>query len=112
MRRRLAPHAPLVVVMLLAIVAAQWRLVTIERWCCCPSPTQCHCPHDNQPAGGQPSMRVCHETQDAVVTPTAPAFEPVSAVAVVAPPRIVRLAPFVLTTPHAPPPIRRLDAPS
>jgi hypothetical protein len=94
----------------LAMPVAQLSLVHVERWCCCPDRTKCHCPHDDdQP---QSSMKSCHETERVVTSSPMAAFAPpVLAASDVAAP-VARVIEHAISEPHAPPAPRRPDAPS
>lgn len=96
----------------LAVPVTQLRTVMIVKACCCPDPSNCHCPDHKADPSQQPSMRACHNTERAIVAPELPAFR--------APPVAVALAPAVATAPaaspipapHPAPPPTRPDAPS
>jgi hypothetical protein len=96
----------------LAVPMSQLRIVSIVKTCCCPDPSHCHCPDHKTDAPHQSSIRACHNSEHATVSPELPAFRapviainqaPAVAVAVVAPP---------FSAPHAAPPPTRPDAPS
>jgi hypothetical protein len=96
----------------LSVPVSQLRTITVIKSCCCPDPTNCHCPDDSKDTSSQPSMRACHNTERAIMAPQLPAFTPpVIAVAAVPAIAVIAAAP-PLPDPHpAPPPIRP-DAPS
>jgi hypothetical protein len=100
------------IVVALALPVSQLRTIAIIKECCCPDPTNCHCPdHDVDPSP-QPSMRACHNTESIVIAPELPAFRP-PAVAVVSVPAVrVLAAAAAIPAPHPAPPPNRPDAPS
>ncbi|HEX7841109.1 MAG TPA: hypothetical protein VF469_26710 [Kofleriaceae bacterium] len=91
----------------LAVPVSQLRTVTIVKSCCCPDPSNCHCPDHKADSPQQPSMRACHNTERAIVSPELPAFRaPVIAIAQ-APAVAIALVATPIAAPHpAPPPIR------
>jgi len=95
----------------LAMPVAQLQLVHVERWCCCPDQTKCHCPDDGDPSP-QSSMKSCHETERVVTSTPMAAFGPpvLAGVDVIAP--VARVIDHATSEPHAPPAPRRPDAPS
>jgi hypothetical protein len=100
------------IIVALAVPVSQLRTVTIVKTCCCPDPSDCHCPDHKTDSSQQPSIRACHNTERAIVAPELPAFRaPVIAVAPVAPVAAVALAPAI-PAPHPAPPPTRPDAPS
>ena len=62
------------VVVALAVPISQLRTVAVIKSCCCPDPTNCHCPDHKTDPSQHPEMRACHNTQHTVVAPQAPAF--------------------------------------
>jgi hypothetical protein len=99
------------IVVALAVPTSQLRTFAVVEQCCCPDPSNCHCPHDVDHST-QPSMRACHKTQHEIVSPEAPAFA-APEVALAAPPaRVIALAPAAIPAPHAAPVPARPDAPS
>jgi len=95
----------------LAVPVSQLRTVTVIKSCCCPDPANCHCP-DHKPDPSQPAMRVCHNSERAIIAPVLPAFRaPVVAVAVIPEVAVIELAHDV-PSPHPAPPPARPDAPS
>jgi hypothetical protein len=95
----------------LAMPVAQLQLVHVERWCCCPDQSKCHCPDDGSTTP-QSSMKPCHNTEHVVTsTPIAAFAPPVLAVSDVVAPG-TRVIEHVTSEPHAPPAPRRPDAPS
>jgi hypothetical protein len=105
----------LLVALLLGLVmpAATLRFATVERWCCCPDQSKCHCP-DHEPGGdAQSSLGACHETQQIITSTPIAAFAPPSVVAdAVAVAPVARAIVYATAEPHAAPPPRRPDAPS
>lgn len=96
----------------LAVPGSQLRTVSIVKECCCPDPSSCHCPDHKPDPSSQPSMRACHNSERAIVTPQLPAFS-APAVATAAAP--VALGPALVSSipaPHVAPPTPRPDAPS
>ncbi len=113
--RRFAARISTVVVAILvglAVPVSQLRTVWIAKVCCCPDPTNCHCPdHKADPSSG-PSMRACHNTQQVMVAPELPAFRaPAVAVAPVPTAAVVAIV-HAISSPHPAPPPVRPDAPS
>ena len=113
--RRIAARISTVVVAILvalAVPVSQLHTVAIIKACCCPDPTNCHCPDHKPDSSPQPAMRACHNTERAIVAPQLPAFAaPVIAAAEV--PAAVAAAPaHAIPAPHAAPPPIRPDAPS
>jgi hypothetical protein len=95
-----------------AVPVSQLRTVTIIKACCCPDPSDCHCPDHKADPSQQPSMRACHNTERAIVAPEAPAFAP-PVVAVAAALAVPAPAPDLgIPAPHPAPPPTRPDAPS
>ena len=96
----------------LAVPISQLRMVDVVKECCCPDPDNCHCPKQKSDPAEQPSMKACHTTQHAVLSPEAPGF--VAPQLAAASPARVAAAPLALplAAPHAAPAPRRPDAPS
>jgi hypothetical protein len=112
--RRIASAASTIVVAIvvaLAVPTSQLRTFTVVEQCCCPDPSNCHCPHDAD-RSTQPSMRVCHKTQHEIVSPEAPAFAAPQVALVTSPARVIALAPAPIPAPHVAPVLARPDAPS
>lgn len=95
-----------------AVPVSQLRTVQIVKSCCCPDPTNCHCPDHKTDPTPHPSMRACHNSQQVIVSPQLPAFA-APALAIADVPATAAPAPApAIPAPHpAPPPIRP-DAPS
>jgi hypothetical protein len=76
MRRAWTAAATFVValVVALAVPVAQLRTDRVVIDCCCPDPSNCHCPDHNPDHSSQPAMRDCHRTRHQLVSPQAPAF--------------------------------------
>jgi len=94
----------------LALPVGQLRWSAIERWCCCPDPDACRCPHDEPPCDTQ--LGPCHATSDSFVSPALATFTPPPAIAMLEPIRVIERASHTIATPHAAPAPRRPDAPS
>ena len=113
--RRFAARIATVVVAIfvgLAVPVSQLRTVGIAKVCCCPDPTNCHCPDHKTDPSSQPSMRACHNTQQVMVAPEAPAFHAAAvAVAPVATAAAIAVV-HPIPAPHPAPPPVRPDAPS
>jgi hypothetical protein len=60
-------------VVAVALPVSQLRThVTIHK-CCCPDPSNCHCPKDKKaPVDGSPSIAACHSQDTTIVSPGAP----------------------------------------
>ncbi len=80
--------------------------------CCCPDPDRCRCPDHDPSEDGEPEMRACHSTQQAIVSAQVPAFTAPALETIVPVPRAVHIATHVIEQPHPPPAARRPDAPS
>ena len=113
--RRAAARVSTVVVAILvalAVPVSQLRTISIVKTCCCPDPSNCHCPDHKADPSQQPSMRACHNTERAIVAPELPAFRaPSIAVAQAPAVAIAQVAPPI-PAPHPAPPPTRPDAPS
>lgn len=96
----------------LAMPVSQLRTVVVKLACCCPDPSQCHCPDHGAPSPPQPSMRACHRTSTTFVAPVLPAFVPAAEVAIVLPARVTLASSFEMTSPHEAPAAARPAAPS
>jgi hypothetical protein len=86
--------------------------VWIAKVCCCPDPTNCHCPDHKTDPSPESSMRACHNSQQVMVAPAAPAFR---APAIAAAPVLTAIAVAIvhpIPAPHPAPPPARPDAPS
>lgn len=113
-RRAVARISTVVVAILvaLAVPVSQLRTVSIVKTCCCPDPSNCHCPDHKADSPQQSSMRACHNSEHAIVAPELPVFPaPVIAIAQ-APAVVVAVVAPMLAAPHAAPPPTRPDAPS
>jgi hypothetical protein len=114
--RRIAAQVATVLVAILvalAVPVSQLRTVWVAKVCCCPDPDHCHCPdagHKTDPS--EPSMRPCHNTQQVMVAPQLPAFQPPAvAVALVVTP-VTAAVEHAIPVPHPAPLPARPDAPS
>jgi hypothetical protein len=96
----------------LAMPVSQLRTISVVKTCCCPDPSNCHCPDHDGDTSSQPSMRACHNSEQAFVAPAFPAFD-AAVVAVAAAPALPAIAvAHSLLAPHPAPPPTRPDAPS
>lgn len=96
----------------LALPVSQLRTFAIVKTCCCPDPTDCHCPDHQPDDSGVPSIRACHNTERQIVAPQLPAFRPPAIELAVIPAIQVATVAYTLPVPHPAPPPRRPDAPS
>jgi hypothetical protein len=104
--------AMVAIIVAFAVPVSQLRVVSFIKSCCCPDPSDCHCPDNQGDTSSQPTMRPCHNSERAVVAPQLPAFDPpVIAIAEV-PAVVVREILPPLPVPHSAPPPIRPDAPS
>ena len=113
--RRLATAAATILVACvcaLTVPTAQLRTFSRVTTCCCPDPSDCHCPDHKPGTDGEPSMRACHRQSTDFVAPVLPAFTSPQVVAIAPAERAIPLASVPLRTPHAAPALRRPDAPS
>lgn len=110
--------AVVAIVVALALPVSQLRTVAVFKSCCCPDPSDCHCPdsaHAGQDApapDAPPTMRTCHSSERAVVAPQLSGFVAPSLVVVVAPVVLARAPRPPLAAPHPAPAPARPDAPS
>jgi hypothetical protein len=114
MIRRTAPIAAALVALVVAVAVPMSQLrtfVTITK-CCCPDPSECHCPKDKAPLDGAPSMSTCHHQDSAVVSPEAPALVFATIPQMTPAPRAVASLPTTTSSPHPAPDPRRPAAPS
>jgi hypothetical protein len=113
-RRAAARISTLVVaiVVALAVPVSQLRTVMVVKSCCCPDPTNCHCPDHKADSTPQPTMRACHNTERAIVAPQLPSFAAPAIVVADAPAVVAAALPPMLPAPHPAPPPSRPDAPS
>jgi len=96
----------------LAVPVSQLRIVSVMKSCCCPDPSNCHCPDHSKTKSTESTMRACHNEQQVSVTPQMPAFEPpVVTIASVDVPTTTHSIDTV-DEPHPAPPPQRPDAPS
>jgi hypothetical protein len=113
--RRIAARISTVVVAILvalAVPVSQLRTVWVAKACCCPDPTNCHCPDHKADSSPEPSMRACHNTERVIVAPELPAFRaPAIAVAPAVTPAVAAVV-HSISAPHPAPPPTRPDAPS
>ena len=113
-RRAIAWISTAMVAIAVAIVVpvSQLHTVSIVKSCCCPDPSNCHCP-DHKPDGStQPSLRACHNTERVMVAPEAPVFAPPAAAPAPAPAIAAAVIDPAIPAPHRAPPPQRPDAPS
>jgi hypothetical protein len=100
--RRAATAASTIVVAVvcaLAVPVSQLRTITVVAKCCCPDPSNCHCPDHKPDRSGCPAMRACHRWSHEVVAPEAPSFTPEQVAIAIAP---IRATAAVLAAPHGP----------
>jgi len=113
-RRVVTALSTFVVALLLvfAVPAAQLRTITVTKSCCCPDPAHCHCPDHHGSKSSQSELKACHQSSNAIVAPTLPAFAvPETAVAIARSVTPVSIHPWLLD-PHRAPAPARPDAPS
>jgi hypothetical protein len=113
--RRAAVRISAVVVAILvglALPVSQFRTVTFVKSCCCPDPSDCHCPDHKTDPTPQPSMKACHSSERAVVAPQLPAFSPPSMKIAPVPAPVVAAVDAPIPAPHPEPPPPRPAAPS
>jgi len=100
------------VIVLCALPVSQLRTISITVQCCCPDPTNCHCPdHDKDPSQ-QPTIKACHKSSQAFEAPTVPAFLSIAHEVVSSPARVIATIDHDLTHPHQPPSIEAPRGPS
>ena len=100
------------ILLLLAVPVSQLRTFTVDKSCCCPDPTSCHCPDHVPSKLPQSSMRACHNTQEITTGPELPAFEPAIIAMLVVDETVLALSTPPSREPHLAPPAKRPDAPS
>jgi hypothetical protein len=113
--RRIATAASTIVVAIVLAVfvpVAQLQTVAEAPPCCCPNPKKCTCPDHHAGDSGQPSMRACKQTPDAVVQAQLSVFVAPAIPVAIAPVILVSEAHVALADPHPAPEPRRPDAPS
>jgi hypothetical protein len=113
--RRAAARISTVVVAIivaLAVPVSQLRTIAIIKTCCCPDPSNCHCPDHKADSSQQPAMRACHNSERAIVAPELPVFGAPSITVAEAPVVAVALVTPALRAPHPAPPPTRPDSPS
>jgi hypothetical protein len=96
----------------LAVPVGQLRTFSFSTTCCCPDPTNCHCPQGPHDDGRHDSMKRCHNTIADIVTGATPTVVPpaLAVAAVDARPAVAILMP--IAAPHASPDPIRPAAPS
>jgi hypothetical protein len=87
----------------LAVPVAQLQTTRVVIACCCPDPSNCHCPDHKADHSGQSSLRACHRTRHDAVSPEAPSFTPTAVAIAAAPMRAVHIAMTAPTAPHEAP---------
>ena len=100
------------IVVALSVPISQLRTVAVVTTCCCPDPSNCHCPDHQDDSPSQPSMRACHNTERAVIAPQLPGFTAPIIAVVAAPAVAIAAAAPSIPAPHPAPPPTRPDAPS
>jgi hypothetical protein len=96
----------------ISVPVASLRVVSTMASCCCPQPSDCHCPDEAKHHDDRPAMRTCHRTEVTAVTPELAAFEPPRAADPSAPLRPTTAVVHAISQPHAPPALARPAAPS
>ncbi len=96
----------------LSVPVSQLRTITIVTECCCPDPSNCHCPDHKPDSSKQSSLRACHRTAHDIISPEAPAFVAPQLAFAAAPQRAAEPAILALADPHAAPAPARPDVPS
>jgi hypothetical protein len=91
------------IVVALAVPVSELRTYSIVTQCCCPDPSNCHCPDHNPDHSTQPSMRACHRTSHEMVAPQLPSFRPVEIALAIAPPLVAAPAVIAMPEPHVAP---------
>jgi hypothetical protein len=100
------------VVSALAVPVSQLRVDKVVIECCCPDPSNCHCPDHRGDHSGQSKLRACHRTQKDVVAPEAPSFVSAPIEITTALPRIAPAPILALPAPHAAPSLDEPYGPS
>jgi hypothetical protein len=100
------------VIVMLAVPVSQLRLVSTRIECCCPDPSNCHCPDHGKDTPAQDTMNACHKSSTTFASADAPAFSPPDVTAVAAPAEHVTTVAFIVTEPHEPPSPDRPRGPS
>jgi len=100
------------IVVALAVPVSQLRTVDVIASCCCPDPTNCHCPDHKCDPSKPTSLGQCHRTQHEIVSPDAPAFVASPVVAIASPARASLPVIDALPAPHPAPAPARPAAPS
>jgi len=102
-------------VLSLALPAAQWQLPTTATTCCCPDPSNCHCPdeHSKQHDDRTPGARACHRDQVEFGGPSVPAAAELATIEISTPvAAVTMIPPRPIAAPHPAPDPRRPAAPS
>jgi hypothetical protein len=100
------------IAVMLAVPVSQLTTVQVVTSCCCPDPSDCHCPHQTPDHGTQPSARPCHQQHQIIVAPQLPSFAAPTEIAIAPLAQIVAPPVIAMIAPHAPPTPKRPDAPS
>ncbi len=100
------------IIVAITVPVASLRTTYVMAHCCCPDPAFCHCPDHGKQLPSTPTMRDCHRTEVAVVSPELASFVPERVANVTPRPMIAPPPSFVLDTPHVSPFPARPDAPS
>jgi hypothetical protein len=100
------------IVVAFAVPVSQLRTISIIKTCCCPDPSNCHCPDHKADLPSSPMMRACHNSERALIAPQLPAFHPPSVAARAIPAVAVAVISPLPLAPHPAPPPTRPDAPS
>ena len=113
--RRLTPIVAAIVAVFVALAVpfTQLRTVATQISCCCPDPSDCHCPHEKTaPDAGGPTLRACHRTTHELAAPDSPTFAVAAMTIVATPVRVAVVAHAAPQSPHATPDPTRPSAPS
>lgn len=116
--RRLGPIGPLLAcvaagILAIAVPVAQLTAVSIEHWCCCPDPNNCHCPdRDDEQDDPCSTMRSCHSTDHVTTLSSISSFAIPDLLAVAPRIRVARPIVHAIADPRPSPPPHRPDAPS
>ncbi|CAN5822778.1 hypothetical protein BH11MYX3_BH11MYX3_45720 [soil metagenome] len=99
-------------IVLFALPISQLRTVSIRVECCCPDPTNCHCPDHEKNPNQQASIKACHKSSQAFEASTSPEFVPAPIETLSVPPRVIAVVEHAPTLPHESPPLDPPRGPS
>ena len=96
----------------IAVPVTQLRTSIVVKACCCPDPSNCHCPPDKHHDDHGASLNACHHVDHVVVSAQAPSFT--SPIAIALPDPTLELVAIELAPhePHPAPDPNRPAAPS